>query len=37
MKLDVLESCINNENPKKFDDITAHDFLIQRLKEIGVL
>ena len=37
MKLDVLESCIDNENPKKFKDINAHDFLIQRLKEIGVL
>ena len=37
MKLNVLDSCINAENPKKFNDITAHDFLIQRLKEIGVL
>ena len=37
MKLNVLDSCINAENPKKFKDITAHDFLIQRLKEIGVL
>jgi len=23
--------------PKKFTDITAHDFLIERLKDIGVL
>ena len=37
MKLDVLDSCIDDENPKKYDDITAHDFLIQRLKDIGVL
>jgi hypothetical protein len=37
MKLNVLESCIDDENPKKYDDITAHDFLIQRLKDIGVL
>ena len=37
MKLNVLESCIDDENPMKYDDITAHDFLIQRLKDIGVL
>ena len=37
MKLNVLDSCIDDENPKKYDDITAHDFLIQRLKDIGVL
>ena len=37
MKLNVLDSCIDDENPKKYDDITAHEFLIQRLKDIGVL
>tara|TARA_X000000950_G_scaffold100986_2_gene127592 strand:+ start:2878 stop:3822 length:945 start_codon:yes stop_codon:yes gene_type:complete len=37
MKLNVLDSCIDDKNPKKYDDITAHDFLIQRLKDIGVL
>ena len=37
MKLNVLDSCIDEENPKKFEDISAHDFLIQRLKDIGVL
>ena len=37
MKLNVLESCIDDKNPNKYDDITAHDFLIQRLKDIGVL
>jgi isopenicillin N synthase-like dioxygenase len=37
MKLNVLNSCIDDENPKKYDDITAHEFLIQRLKDIGVL
>ena len=37
MKLNVLDSCIDDENLKKYDDITAHDFLIQRLKDIGVL
>ncbi len=37
MKLNVLESCIDKDNPKKYEDISAHDFLVQRLKEIGVL
>ena len=37
MKLNVLDSCIDDQNPKKYDDITAHEFLIQRLKDIGVL
>ena len=37
MKLNVLDSCVDDQNPKKYDDITAHEFLIQRLKEIGVL
>ena len=37
MKLNVLDSCIDKDNPKKYEDITAHDFLVQRLKEIGVL
>ncbi len=37
MKLNVLENCIDKNNPKKFDDITAHDFLINRLIDIGVM
>tara|TARA_B100000470_G_C19776610_1_gene385666 strand:- start:126 stop:1076 length:951 start_codon:yes stop_codon:yes gene_type:complete len=37
MKLNVLENCIDESNPKKFDDITAHDFLINRLIDIGVM
>ncbi|MAU64119.1 MAG: flavonol synthase [Flavobacteriaceae bacterium] len=37
MNLNVLENCIDNDNPKKFDDITAHDFLINRLIDIGVM
>ena len=36
MKLDVLENCIDAENPKQFDDITAGEFLDQRLKELGL-
>ncbi|MEC7877241.1 MAG: 2-oxoglutarate and iron-dependent oxygenase domain-containing protein [Bacteroidota bacterium] len=37
MKLNVLDSCIDKDNPKKYEDISAHDFLVQRLKDIGVL
>lgn len=36
MKLDVLKSCINDNNPKQFDDITAGEFLNERLKELGL-
>ncbi|MDG1715493.1 2-oxoglutarate and iron-dependent oxygenase domain-containing protein [Lacinutrix sp.] len=36
MKLDVLESCIDENNPKQFDDITAGEFLDQRLIELGL-
>jgi len=37
MKLDVLDSCIDDNNPKQFDDITAGDFLNQRLVELGLI
>ena len=37
MKLDVLDSCIDAENPKQFDDINAGDFLNQRLIELGLV
>tara|TARA_R110000868_G_scaffold402651_1_gene679095 strand:+ start:515 stop:1462 length:948 start_codon:yes stop_codon:yes gene_type:complete len=36
MKLDVLEGCIDENNPKQFDDITAGDFLNERLIELGL-
>ncbi len=36
MKLDVLENCIDENNPKKFEDITAGEFLDERLKELGL-
>jgi isopenicillin N synthase-like dioxygenase len=36
MKLDVLENCIDSKNPKQFEDITAGDFLEQRLLELGL-
>ena len=37
MKLNVLESCISEEYPKSFDDITAGEFLNERLVELGLL
>lgn len=36
MKLDVLEQCIDDDNPKQFDDITAGEFLNERLRELGL-
>ncbi|MFT5847544.1 MAG: isopenicillin N synthase-like dioxygenase [Psychroserpens sp.] len=36
MKLDVLDSCIDEDNPKQFDDITAGEFLNERLIELGL-
>ena len=36
MKLNCLEECVSDENPKAFDDITAGEFLNQRLAEIGL-
>ncbi|WP_459209318.1 isopenicillin N synthase family dioxygenase [Aquimarina rhabdastrellae] len=37
MKLNCLEECITDENPKQYDDITAGQFLHQRLVEIGLI
>jgi len=37
MKLDVLDACIDENNPKKFDDITAGEFLTERLIELGLI
>lgn len=36
MDLTCLENCIDADNPKQYDDITAGDFLNQRLAEIGL-
>ena len=36
MKLDVLENCIDENNPKQFEDITAGEFLHERLLELGL-
>ncbi len=37
VRLDCLESCIDSDNPKKYEDCTANEFLIQRLTEIGLI
>ncbi len=36
MDLTSLESCIDAEHPKTYEDMTAGEFLDQRLKEIGL-
>jgi len=36
MKLDCLPECIDESHPKHFEDITAGEFLNQRLAEIGL-
>jgi len=37
MKLDCLEECIDENHPKQYEDITAGEFLHQRLVEIGLI
>ncbi|MEM9276400.1 MAG: 2-oxoglutarate and iron-dependent oxygenase domain-containing protein [Cyanobacteria bacterium P01_F01_bin.143] len=37
MDLTCLPSCIEENNPKRFVDITAGEFLTQRLQEIGLI
>ncbi len=36
MNLAALPNCVDTQHPKLWDDITAGDFLNQRLKEIGL-
>jgi len=36
MSLAALPGCVDSENPKHWDDITAGEFLDQRLREIGL-
>ena len=36
MSLNCLDSCINEQNPKKYEDITAGAFLEERIKELGL-
>lgn len=37
MPLNCLENCIDDEHPKLYEDITAGEFLHQRLVEIGLI
>lgn len=37
MPLNCLPSCISEENPKAYDDITAGEYLNERLREIGLI
>lgn len=37
MDLTCLPNCIDHDHPKLFDDITAGEFLTQRLREIGLI
>ena len=36
MRLDCMESCIDQDHPKQYSDISAGEYLEQRLKEIGL-
>jgi isopenicillin N synthase-like dioxygenase len=37
MPLDCLPNCVDAENPKKFDNITAGEFLHERLVDLGLI
>lgn len=37
VRLDCLENCIDDHNPKQYEDCSANEFLIQRLTEIGLI
>jgi isopenicillin N synthase-like dioxygenase len=36
-RLDCLDSCVDSKNPKRYEDCSANDFLIERLTEIGLI
>ena len=36
MDLTCLKNCVNDQNPKSYDDMTAGQFLDQRLRDIGL-
>ncbi len=36
-RLDCLASCIDSNHPKQYDDISAGEYLRERLLEIGLL
>lgn len=37
MNLTCLDNCVSDENPKQFEDITAGDYLTERLIELGLI
>ena len=37
MPLNCLEHCVDDDRPKQFEDITAGDFLHERLIELGLI
>lgn len=37
MPLNCLPSCVDTENPKRYEDITAGEYLMERLREIGLV
>jgi isopenicillin N synthase-like dioxygenase len=37
MPLNCLESCIDENHPKAYDDISAGEYLMERLREIGLI
>lgn len=37
MPLDCLENCVDSEHPKLYDNITAGDYLTERLIELGLI
>ena len=37
MRLDCLENCIDEENPKQYEDISAGEFLYERLVDLGLI
>jgi hypothetical protein len=37
MRLDCLESCVDAENPFKYEDISAGEFLHERLVDLGLI
>ena len=37
MSLNCLENCVDEDNPKKYADISAGEYLTERLIEIGLI
>lgn len=37
MRLDCLENCVTENQPKQYEDITAGDFLYERLVDLGLI